>query len=92
MPIYYLFGQLKIRPNEPFYTSDTFHLKTNTFLKDANIRDLGHGDLSDKDIADIRKYSIPGFNQKTLRKFMCIDNSVSNQWQDELFFYHKIVT
>ena len=87
MPIYYLFGQLKIRPNEPFYTSDTFHLKTNTFLKDANIRDLGHADLSDKDIADIRKYSVPNFNQKTLRKFVCINNSVSNQWQDELFFY-----
>ena len=87
MPIYYLFGQLKIRPNEPFYTSDTSHLKTNTFLKDANIKNLGHFDLSDKDLADIRKYSFPGFNQKTLSKFICIDNSVSNQWQDELFFY-----
>ena len=87
MPIYYLFGQLKIRPNEPFYTSDTFHLKTNTFLKDANIRDLGHADLSDRDIADIRKYSFPNFNQKSLRKFVCIDSSVSNQWQDELLFY-----
>ena len=87
MPIYYLFGQLKIRPKEPFYTSDTFHLKTNTFLKDANIRDLGHVDLSDEDIADIRKYSFPNFNQKSLRKFICIDNSVSNRWQDELFFY-----
>ena len=87
MPIYYLFGQLKIRPNEPFYTTDTIHLKTNTFLKDANIKDLGAIFLSDKDIADIRKYSLPNFNQKSLRKFVCINNNFSSQWQDELFFY-----
>ena len=89
MPIYYLFGQLKIRPNEPFYTSDTIHLKTNTFLKDVNIKDLGNTFLSNKDIADIRKYSLPNFNQKSLRKFVCINNNFSSQWQDELFFYPK---
>ena len=89
MPIYYLFGQLKIHPNQPFYTSDTIHLKTNTFLKDANIKDLGNQFLSDTDIADIRKYSIPTFNQKSLRKFVCTNTNALNtySWQDELFFY-----
>ena len=31
MPIIYLFGNFKIMPNEPFYTSNTIHLKSNTF-------------------------------------------------------------
>ena len=89
MPIYYLFGQLKIQPNVPFYTSDTIHLKTNTFLKDVNIKDLGGTDLSDRDIADIRKYSHPKFSQKALRKFVCTNTNALNtyRWQDELFFY-----
>ena len=89
MPIYYLFGQLKIQPNVPFYTSDTLHLKTNTFLKDANIKDLGATDLSDKDIADIRKYLHPKFSQKALRKFVCTNTNAlqTYRWQDELFFY-----
>ena len=89
MPIYYLFGQLKIQPNQPFYTSDTLHLKTNTFLKDANIKDLGSEALTQKDIADIRKYSIPNFNQIALRKFVCINTNAFNtySWGDELFFY-----
>ena len=91
MPIYYLFGQLKIHPNQSFYTSDTFHLKTNTFLKDANIQNNGSVSLSDSDIADIRKYSIPNFNQKTLRKFTCtnINALQTYSWQDELLFYPK---
>ena len=89
MPIYYLFGQLKIQPNVPFYTSDTIHLKTNTFLKDANIKDLGSVALSDKDIADIRKYSHSKFSQTRLRKFVCTNTNALNtyRWQDELFFY-----
>ena len=89
MPIYYLFGQLKIQPNVPFYTSDSIHLKTNTFLKNANIKDLGGIHLSDKDIADIRKYSHPKFSQKALRKFVCtnINPLQTYRWQDELFFY-----
>ena len=89
MPIYYLFGQLKIQPNQPFYTSDTIHLKTNTFLKDANIKDLGGMFLTDKDIADIRKYSIPNFKQQRVHKFVCINTNALNtySWQDELFFY-----
>ena len=89
MPIYYLFGQLKITPNVPFYTSDTIHLKTNTFLKDANIKDLGGVALSNKDIADIRKYSDPKFSQTRLRKFICTNTNATHtyRWQDELFFY-----
>ena len=89
MPIYYLFGQLKIQPNVPFYTSNTIHLKTNTFLKDANIKDLGGVVLSDKDIADIRKYSHPKFSQTSLRKFVCTNTNATHtyRWQDELFFY-----
>ena len=89
MPIYYLFGQLKIQPNQVFYTSDTLHLKTNTFFKDANIKDEGSYFLSDQDIADIRKYSISNFNQITLRKFVCINTNALNTyaWQNELFFY-----
>ena len=89
MPIYYLFGQLKIAPNVPFYTSDTIHLKTNTFLKDANIKDLGGVALSDKDIAGIRKYSHPKFSQTSLRKFVCTNTNAFHtyRWQDELFYY-----
>ena len=89
MPIYYLFGQLKIQPNVPFYTSDTIHLKTNTFLKDANIKDLGGVALSDKDIADIRKYLYPKFSQSSLRKFVCTNTNALHtyRWQDELFYY-----
>ena len=89
MPIYYLFGQLKIQPNVPFYTSDTIHFKTNTFLKDANIKDLGSVALSNKDIADIRKYSHSKFSQASLRKFVCTNTNALHtyRWQDELFYY-----
>ena len=88
MPIYYLFGQLRIQINEPFYTADNIHLKTNTFLKNANIQNLGSISLSDRDIADIRKHSIPNFNQTRLRKFICT-RTFNTRWQDELFFYPK---
>ena len=89
MPIYYLFGQLKIQPNVPFYTADNIHLKTNTFLKDANIKDLGVVYLSETDIADIRKYSIPKFSLITLRKFVCTNTNALHtyRWQNELFYY-----
>ena len=91
MPIYYLFGQLKIKPNQVFYTSDTLHLKTHSFLKDANIKDAGSYSLTDADIADIRKNSIPKFNQKTLRKLVCTNTNALQtcRWQNELFFYPK---
>ena len=91
MPIYYLFGQLKIRPGVTFYTADTIHLKTNTFLKDANIQNLGSVSLTDSDLADIRKYSIPNFNQKSLRKFICINTNAlqTYSWQNEIIFYPK---
>ena len=89
MPIYYLFGQLKIQPNVPFYTPDNIHLKTNTFLKDANIKDLGPIALDDKDIADIRKYSLLKFSLQRLRKFVCTNTNATHtySWQNELFFY-----
>ena len=86
MPIIYLFGSLKIMPNEPFYTSDTLNLKSNTFLKDVNIRSLGLYRLTDSDIADIKK-SVPNFQLHELHKFVCINNNISNSWKDELFFY-----
>ena len=88
MPIYYLFGQLRIQINEPFYTADNIHLKTNTFLKNANIQNLGSISLTDQDIADIRKHSIPNFNQTSLRKFVCT-RTFNTRWQDELFYYPK---
>lgn len=86
MPIIYLFGSLKIMPNEPFYTSDTLDLKSNTFLKDGNIKSLGLYRLTDSDIADIRKF-VPNFQLHELHKFVCINNNISNSWKDELFFY-----
>ena len=86
MPIYYLFGQLRIQLNEPFYTTDNLHLKTNTFLKNTNIKNLGSVDLTDADIADIRKYSIPNFNRERLRKFVCT-RTFNTQWRDELIYY-----
>ena len=86
MPIYYLFGQLKIQLNEPFYTTDNLHLKTNTFLKNTNIQNLGSIGLTDADIADIRKYSIPNFNRGRLRKFVCT-RTFNTQWRDELIYY-----
>ena len=86
MPIYYLFGQLRIQLNEPFYTTDNLHLKTNTFLKNANIQNLGSISLTDQDIADIRKYSIPNFNRIRLRKFVCT-RTFNSQWRDELIYY-----
>ena len=86
MPIYYLFGQLRIQLNEPFYTSDNLHLKTNTFLKHTNIQNLGSIGLTDADIADIRKYSIPNFNRTRLRKFVCT-RTFNTQWRDELIYY-----
>ena len=86
MPIYYLFGQLRIQLNEPFYTTDNLHLKTNTFLKNANIQNLGSISLTDQDIADIRKYSIPNFNRIRLRKFVC-NRTFNTQWRDELIYY-----
>ena len=86
MPIYYLFGQLRIQLNEPFYTTDNLHLKTNTFLKNTNIQNLGSIGLTDTDIADIRKYSIPNFNRDRLRKFVCT-RTFNTQWRDELIYY-----
>ena len=86
MLIIYLFGSLKIMPNEPFYTSDTLDLKSNTFLKDGNIKSLGLYRLTDSDIADIRKF-VPNFQLHELHKFVCINNNISNSWKDELFFY-----
>ena len=86
MPIYYLFGQLRIQLNEPFYTIDNLHLKTNTFLKNANIQNLGSISLTDKDIADIRKYSIPNFGRTKLRKFVCT-RTFNTRWQNELIYY-----
>ena len=86
MPIYYLFGQLRIQLNEPFYTTDNLHLKTNTFLKNTNIQNLGSIGLTDIDIADIRKYSIPNFNRDRLRKFVCT-RTFNTQWRDELIYY-----
>ena len=86
MPIYYLFGQLRIQVNEPFYTTDNLHLKTNTFLKNTNIQNLGSIGLTDADIADIRKYSIPNFNRIRLRKFVCT-RTFNTQWRDELIYY-----
>ena len=86
MPIYYLFGQLRIQLNEPFYTTDNLHLKTNTFLKNTNIQNLGSIGLTDADIADIRKYSIPNFNRIRLRKFVCT-RTFNTQWRDELIYY-----
>ena len=86
MPIIYLFGKFKVMPNEPFYTSDTLHLKSNTFLKDTNIKDLGKYVLSDRDKAEIQKL-IPNFQLHQLHKFMFVDASVQNRWKDEIFFY-----
>ena len=86
MPIYYLFGQLRIQFNEPFYTAENFHLKTNTFLKNVNIRKVGQYSLTDQDKADIRKHLLPNFNQENLYKFVCT-KTFNTQWQDELFFY-----
>ena len=86
MPIYYLFGQLRIQFNEPFYTAENFHLKTNTFLNNVNIRKVGQYSLTDQDKADIRKHLLPNFNQENLYKFVCT-KTFNTQWQDELFFY-----
>ena len=86
MPIYYLFGQLRIQFNEPFYTAENFHLKTNTFLKNVNIRKIGQYSLTNQDKADIRKHLLPTFNQENLYKFVCT-KTFNTQWQDELFFY-----
>ena len=86
MPIIYLFGQFKIMPNEPFYTSKTLYLKSNTFLKDSNIKNLGEYSLTDRDLAEIQSI-IPNFQLRELQKFVCVNNSVQNKWKDEIFFY-----
>ena len=65
MPIIYLFGQFKIMPNEPFYTSKTLYLKSNTFLKDSNIKNLGEYSLTDRDLAEIQSI-IPNFQLREL--------------------------
>ena len=86
MPIYYIFGQLRIQANEPFYTANNLHLKTNTFLKHANIKNLRTYDLTEKDIANIRKFLIPDFFAEKLHKFVCT-KTFNTQWQDELIYY-----
>ena len=52
-------------PNEPFYTSKTLYLKSNTFLKDSNIKNLGEYSLTDRDLAEIQSI-IPNFQLREL--------------------------
>ena len=87
MPITWVFGSLRIIPNEPFFTSDTIEFKSSSFLKDANIKDLGQYALTDKDKAEIQK-SIPNFRLHKLRKYVCETNG-TNRWQNEIMFYPK---
>ena len=85
MPLTYVIKQLRIATDEPFFVSDTLDLKTNTFLKDANIKDLGVYDLTDKDREELQK-TFPGFNLYKLHKFVC-EKRGRNLWKDELLFY-----
>ena len=85
MPIHYVFRLLQIQPNEPFFTSNTLHLKTNTFLKEDAIKDLGAVFLTDYDIQQIRTL-IPNFRLKHLHKFVKVKSGPSN-WQNEILFY-----
>ena len=85
MPVTWVFGSLRIIPNEPFFTSDTLEYKVSSFLKDANIKDLGPYSLTDKDQVELRKL-FPNFRLHKLRKFVCERNG-TNQWQHEIMFY-----
>ena len=85
MPITWVFGALRIIPNEPFFVSDTMDYRMSTFLKDANMKHLGPYSLTDKDQAELRKL-IPNFKLHKLRKFVC-ERSGTNTWQHEILFY-----
>ena len=78
MPITWVFGALRIIPNEPFFVSDTMEFKMSSFLKDANMKDLGTYALTDKDLEELRKL-LPNFKLHKLRKFVCERNG-TNAW------------
>ena len=85
MPITYIFGTLRIIPNEPFFTSDTLDLKSNTFLKGSDIKDLGQYTLTENDINQIKRL-IPNFRLKALHKFVKV-NTIQTNWRNEILFY-----
>ena len=87
MPITWIFGSLWINLNEQFFTSDTLHLKSRTFLRDSSIKDLGTYKLTDEDIQEIRKL-IPNFNLQFLHKFVKYKN-IPNDRLSELIYYPK---
>ena len=85
MPITWIFGSLRIIPNESFYTSNTIEFRTSTFLKDPNIKNLGEIELTEDDRVEIRKL-IPNFRLYKLHKYVCEKNG-TNRWQNEIMFY-----
>ena len=85
MLITYIFETLRIIPNEPFFTSNTLHLKSNTFLKGSDIKDLGQYTLTEDDIVQI-KMLIPNFRLKILHKFVKVNTAQTN-WRNEILFY-----
>ena len=85
MPITFLFGSVRVFPNEPFFVSDTMEYKTNSFLRDPNIKDLGTYALTDKDLEELRKL-IPNSRLKNLHKFV-FERNRNITWQNEILFY-----
>lgn len=63
------------------------HLKSQTFLRDSSIKDLGTYKLTDEDIQEIRKL-IPNFNLQFLHKFVKYKN-IPNDRLSELIYYPK---
>ena len=83
MSITWIFGQLHINLNEPFYTADI--VKNNSFLNQNGMKDMGSYTLAKDDLKEL-KNMLPNFQLKTLRKWMKVSNSRQN-WEQELKFY-----
>ena len=83
MPITFIFGNLRLFNNEPFYTANI--PKTNSFLKQDGISDLGSYTLTKDDLKELNNM-LSNFQLKNLCKWMKVKNS-RQTCEQELTFY-----